>query len=116
MQGTVTVAEDPSASTVEASIETASITTLNPMRDDDLRSEHYLDVERYPAMTYRSTATTELTAGAWLVAGDLTLHGVTRPVELTVRFAGAVTDPFGNARVAFPRLWLHHPPRIRSHL
>lgn len=101
VQGTVTVAEDPSASTVEASIETASITTLNPMRDDDLRSEHYLDVERYPAMTYRSTATTELTAGAWLVAGDLTLHGVTRPVELTVRFAGAVTDPFGNARIAF---------------
>jgi len=101
VQGAVTVAEDPSASTVEASIESSSITTLNSTRDDDLRSEHYLDVKRYPTVTYRSTAVTELTAGGWLVTGDLTLHGVTRPVELTVRFAGAVTDAYGNVRVAF---------------
>ena len=101
VRGTVTVAEDPSASTVEASIETALITTLNSTRDDDLRSEHYLDVERYPTMTYRSTTTRELPAGAWLVTGDLTLHGVTHPVEFTVRFGGAVTDAYGNARVAF---------------
>lgn len=101
VRGTVTVAEDPSASTLEASIEAASITTLNSTRDDDLRSEHYLNVERYPTVTYRSTAACELTAGAWLVTGDLTLHGATRPVELTVRFGGAVTDPYGNARVAF---------------
>jgi polyisoprenoid-binding protein YceI len=52
-------------------------------------------------MTFSSTATSELPAGAWLVVGDLTLHGVTRPVELTVRFGGAVTDANGNARVAF---------------
>jgi polyisoprenoid-binding protein YceI len=52
-------------------------------------------------MTYRSTTTCELTAGAWLVTGDLTLHGVTRPVEFTVRFGGAVIDAYGNARVAF---------------
>lgn len=101
VQGIVTVGEDPSASTIEVSIETASITTLNPTRDDDLRSQHYLDVERYPMMTYRSTATSELTAGAWLVTGELTLHGVTRPVALTVRFGGAVTDSSGNIRVAF---------------
>lgn len=101
VQGTITVAEDPSASTVEVSIDTTSINTLMPVRDDDLRSAHYLDVERYPTMTYRSTATTELTAGKQLVTGDLTLHGVTRPVALTVRFGGAVTDPSGNSRVAF---------------
>lgn len=70
VRGTVTVTEDPSASTVEASIEAASITTLNSTRDDDLRSEHYLDVKRYPTVTYRITATCELTADAWLVTGD----------------------------------------------
>jgi polyisoprenoid-binding protein YceI len=101
VRGTVTVAEDPSASTVEVSIDTASVTTLNPTRDQDLRSEHYLDVQRYPTMTYRSTATSELPGCAWLVIGDLLLHGVTRPVELTVRFGGAVTDTSGNVRVAF---------------
>lgn len=101
VKGTITVAEDLLSSTVEVSVQTASINTLIPMRDDDLRSEHYLDVERFPVMTYRSTATIEMTAGAWLVTGDLTLRGVTRPVELTVRFGGSITDPFGNLRVAF---------------
>lgn len=67
VRGTVTVAEDPSASTVQASIDPASITTLNSVRDEDLRSEHYLDVERYPTAGYRSTATRELARGAWLV-------------------------------------------------
>jgi polyisoprenoid-binding protein YceI len=101
VKGSVTVAEDPSASTVEVVVDTASINTLNAIRDDDLRSERYLEVERYPTMTYRSTATTELSSGSWLVSGELTLHGVTRPLDLTVRYGGAVTDPYGNSRVAF---------------
>jgi polyisoprenoid-binding protein YceI len=101
VRGAVVVADDPSASTVEADIDTASITTLNATRDEDLRSAHYLDAEQFPTMTYRSTAACELTAGAWLVTGDLMLHDVTRPVQLTVRFGGAVTDAYGNARVAF---------------
>lgn len=66
-----------------------------------MRSEHYLDAVRYPLMTFRSSATRELTRGAWLVAGELTLHGATRPVELEVRFGGTVKDSYGNARVAF---------------
>lgn len=101
VQGTIVVADDLTQSSVEVSIETASITTLNPMRDEDVRSVHYLDVEQYPTMTYRSTVATESTAGVWRVTGDLTLHGVTRPVELTVRFGGAVTDAYGNIRIAF---------------
>jgi len=93
--------EDPEASMVEVAIETASINTLHPMRDDDIRSGHYLDVANHPTMTYRSTGVTERPAGEWLVAGHLSLRGVTRPSELVVRFGGAVTDPFGNARLAF---------------
>ena len=55
MHGTVTVAEDPSASTVEVSIDTASSTTLNAIRDDDLRADHYLDVEHFPLMTVEAS-------------------------------------------------------------
>jgi polyisoprenoid-binding protein YceI len=95
VQGTINIADDPSASAVEATIETASLTTLNRARDGDLRSARYLDVEQYPTMTFSSTATRELPAGAWLVVGDLSLHGVTRPVELTVHFGGAVNDANG---------------------
>ncbi|MBP2354966.1 polyisoprenoid-binding protein YceI [Kribbella aluminosa] len=78
----------------------ASINTLNSVRDD-VRSEHYLDTKRYPTMTYRSTGMRELPAGLWSLTGDLGIHGVTHPVELTVRFGGAVTDAYGNIRVAF---------------
>ena len=60
VRGTVTVAEDISASTLEVSIDAASLTTLNPIRDADLRSEHFLDVERYPTSTYRSTTVSAL--------------------------------------------------------
>jgi polyisoprenoid-binding protein YceI len=101
VQGTIVVADDLRDSSAVVSVETASLTTLNPMRDDDVRSEHYLDVEHYPTMTYRSTSALESTAGVWRITGDLTLHGVTRPVELTVRFGGAVTDASGNIRIAF---------------
>jgi polyisoprenoid-binding protein YceI len=52
VRGTIIVADDPSASTVEVSIDTASITTLNSIRDDDLRSAHYLDVEHFSTMTF----------------------------------------------------------------
>jgi polyisoprenoid-binding protein YceI len=101
VQGTIVVADDLTESSVKVRIETASVTTLNRMRDDDVRSEHYLDAGHYPVMTYRSTAASEMTAGVWQISGDLALHGVTRPVELTVRFGGAVTDASGNIRVAF---------------
>ncbi len=101
VKGTIVVAEDLTQSSVEVEIATASITTLNSRRDDDIRSEHYLDVARYPTMTFRSTAAAESTSGMWLVSGDLSLHGVTHPVELPVTFGGSTTDAYGNTRIAF---------------
>ena len=101
VSGTITIAEDPLASMVGVDVETASITTRVPIRDDDLRSEHYLDVAKYPTMTYRSTGVSAMPAGVWIVTGDLTFHGVTRPLELTASFGGAVTDPYGNLRLSF---------------
>jgi polyisoprenoid-binding protein YceI len=101
VSGTVTIAEDPSGSRLEVVVQTASINTMVAMRDQDLRSERYLDVAHHPTMTYRSTRVTQTPAAGWLVIGDLTLQGVTRPVELMVRFGGGVTDPFGNVRLGF---------------
>jgi polyisoprenoid-binding protein YceI len=101
VEGTITVGEDPLVTAVEVSVETRSVNTMTAARDDDLRSERFLDVAKYPTMTYRSAGVTAVPGGAWLVKGDLTLRGVTRPVELLARFEGSLTDPYGNARVAF---------------
>lgn len=101
VKGTIVVAEDLTESSVDVEIGTASVTTLNADRDDDMRSEHYLDVTRYPTMTFRSTHAAEATSGIWIVTGDLTVHGVTRSVELPVTFGGSTTDAYGNMRLSF---------------
>ena len=100
VEGSVTIGDNPLASTLDVRVDTASIHTLLPVRDEDLRSERYLDVEHHPQMTYRSTNVTEQPAGRWVVTGDLSLRGITRTVELLVRFGGATADPFGNLRLA----------------
>jgi polyisoprenoid-binding protein YceI len=99
--GTVTIAEDPVASSVEVTVEAASINTLFSARDDDLRSERFLDVATHPTMTYRSTGIVERPRGEWLALGELTLREVTRPVPLTVHFGGSITDSFGKPRASF---------------
>ncbi|MGA3221866.1 MAG: YceI family protein [Acidimicrobiales bacterium] len=77
-------------------METASISTLFAARDEDLRSG-----DAHPTMTYRSTRVIERPRGEWRVLGDLTVRGVTKPVPLTVRFAGSITDSHGAPRASF---------------
>lgn len=98
--GTITTAEDPLASTVEASIELASVDTHDNNRDSDVRSEHWFDVERYPVMSFRSTSLSRQGAG-YRLTGDLTLHGITRSVELDLAFNGTTTDADGATRAGF---------------
>jgi polyisoprenoid-binding protein YceI len=97
---TIVAAEDPLRSSVTATIDLASIDTGLEMRDDHLRSADYLDVEKYPTMSYRSTAARP-TGEGWVIDGGLTLHGVTRPVPLTVEPHGVGVDPWGNQRAGF---------------
>jgi polyisoprenoid-binding protein YceI len=85
--GEIVTAEDLSASSVVAEIDMSSIDTGNSERDADLCSASYLDVARYPTMTYRSTAV-EVAGDTFTVTGELTLHGVTRPVPLAGRLHG----------------------------
>lgn len=101
VEGTVTIAEDPTASSLEVTVDAASINTFFPARDDDLRSDRFLDAERHPTMTYRSTGVLERPRAEWLVLGELTIRGVTKPVPLSVCFGGSITDSWGNARASF---------------
>jgi polyisoprenoid-binding protein YceI len=100
VSGAVTIADDPLRSKVEAVIKTASITTGDEARDNHLRTADFLEVAKYPAMTFTSTEI--LPKGSeYIVRGDLTLHGVTKPVELTLEFNGVTGDPWGGTRGGF---------------
>ncbi len=98
--GTITTAEDPLASSVVAEIETASFTTGSQMRDDHVRSPEFLDVANYPTMTYRSSSVTRAGDG-YVINGDLTLRGTTRPVALSGEMLGFGPDDHGGMRCGF---------------
>jgi polyisoprenoid-binding protein YceI len=91
--------QNPAASSIEAQIETASINTSDAKRDAHLRSADFFDAEKYPSLTFRSTRLARTEAG-WTVEGDLTIHGVTRPVTLDVEGpTPEVKDPWGSGRI-----------------
>nr|WP_036372279.1 YceI family protein [Micromonospora sp. ATCC 39149]QLJ96814.1 YceI family protein [Micromonospora carbonacea] len=123
----IVVAEDPLASSVTATIQTASVSTGNTDRDTHLSSADFLDVESYPTLEYRSTGIKwqsvddpifywarlrnsglsrrsvsgkipnpqNRTSGRFVLTGDLTVKGITRPIDLHVEFGGARRDPYG---------------------
>jgi polyisoprenoid-binding protein YceI len=99
-EGTITTAEDPLQSSVVVSIDPNSIDTRNEQRDNHMRSADFFEVEKYPTMTYRSTAVRR-DGDVWIIDGELELHGVTSPVPLSVEYNGAGPDPFGGTRVGF---------------
>jgi polyisoprenoid-binding protein YceI len=86
---------------VEAVIRAASIDTGNAMRDGHLKSADFLDVERFPEITYRSSGLTVAGSDRWTVHGELSLHGVVRPVDLDLAYLGTGADPWGGTRAAF---------------
>jgi polyisoprenoid-binding protein YceI len=91
---------DASLSSVEATIRVATISTGDAQRDGHLKSADFFDVEKFPTMTFKSTAVKNSAPGQSLVTGDLTLHGVTRPVTLHVEGPSApAKDPWGNTRI-----------------
>jgi polyisoprenoid-binding protein YceI len=87
--GTVTIDRaDPAKSSVEFTIQTASIDTNSENRDKHLRSADFFDVEKFPAITFKSTSVAAKGSEAFDVTGDLTMHGVTKRVTLPVTFGG----------------------------
>jgi polyisoprenoid-binding protein YceI len=81
-------------------IDAASINTSEPKRDEHLRSSDFLDVATYPTLSFESRAI-ESAGRRYRITGDLTLHGVTRPVTLDAEFQGQGKDPWGGQRAAF---------------
>ena len=90
---------DPAKSTVEVSVDTTSIDTREPQRDEHLRSADFFDVANHPAITFRSKKITAAGADHFKLTGDLTIRGVTGSVTFDVEGpAPAVKDPWGNVR------------------
>lgn len=100
VRGTIVTAENPLESQVSAEIDVNSVDTGNEQRDEHVRSAEFLDTATYPTMTYRSTSVRPK-GDNLLVEGDLTLHGVTRPVELELELNGIGIDAYGATRAGF---------------
>src|SRR5882724_4459850 len=101
VQGTLTLDEnDLLKSQAEATIDAASINTREADRDAHLKSADFLDVEKFPTLSFKSTGVAGSKDGELLVTGDLTIHGVTRSVEFSVEGPTAPgKDPWGNIRI-----------------
>ncbi|MGE5180794.1 MAG: YceI family protein [Acidobacteriota bacterium] len=93
--------EDLTRSRIEVQIDAASIYTEEQKRDDHLRSPDFLDVAKYPQITFASKAIEKQGSDRYAVSGDLTIHGVTRPVTLDVEGGERVKDPWGGLRTGF---------------
>lgn len=91
---------NPSKTSVDATIDAASVDTRVSMRDNDLKSANYFDVEKYPTITFKSKSVQAAGAGKLKITGDLTIHGTTKEVVLDVDGPSApVTDPRGNSHL-----------------
>ncbi|MEP6573883.1 MAG: YceI family protein [Gemmatimonadota bacterium] len=91
---------NPANASVEATIQTASIDTRTEQRDQHLRTADFLDVEKYPTISFRSTRI-EGKGADFKLTGNLTMHGVTKPITLDVTFEGRNKDPWGGERSGF---------------
>jgi len=101
LEGTISADEnDPENSSVEVALKAASIDTRTEQRDNHLRSADFLDVENFPAITFKSTAI-EGNKHEFKLIGDLTIRGVTKPITLDVTYEGQTKDPWGGERIGF---------------
>ena len=94
-------AQNPAASKVTVSIDATSIDTQEPKRDEHLRSPDFFHTEKFPQITFAGTKFEKLSEEKFRLVGDLTIHGVTRSVELETQYLGGGKDPWGNERIAF---------------
>jgi polyisoprenoid-binding protein YceI len=91
---------DITKSRIEASIDASSINTREPQRDAHLKSADFLDVEKFPVLTFKSTRVSKVKVDELSVEGNLTIHGVTRNVVFDVEGPSApVKDPWGSTRI-----------------
>lgn len=93
--------DDITKSRVDVSIDATSVDTKEEKRDAHLRSADFFDVEKFPELTFKSTAVEKIGNEELVITGDLTIHGVTRSVKLAVELGGVAKDPWGGTRTGF---------------
>lgn len=94
-------ADNVSASKADVTIQAASFDSANADRDAHVRSGDFLDVEQYPTLTFVSTSFAHKGGNDFELVGDLTIHGVTRPVTIEAELTGVTQDPWGNTKIGF---------------
>ena len=99
--GQIVTGDDPLASTVVAVVDATSFKTNNVDRDNHIRSADFLEVDKYPTLEFRSTGLWPAAAEEYALDGELTIHGVTRPVTLLLELNGFTKDPYGGYRAGF---------------
>lgn len=87
--------------TINFTIDVFSINTGDAPRDNHLKSNDFFNAEKYPVMMFKSSSLTKVTSGKYLLAGNLTIRDVTRPVKLNVAYTGSTKDATGKQRAAF---------------
>jgi polyisoprenoid-binding protein YceI len=93
--------EDLSTARIQATIKAASVSTNNKQRDQHLQNGDFFEVEKYPEISFRSTKVEKLDHEQFIVYGELTLKGITKPVKLNVEYSGVTKDPWGGYRAGF---------------
>ena len=99
ISGTLHIDEqNPENSSVDAQADASSIDTRDERRDGHLKSPDFFDVAKYPTITFKSTKVESAGGNEYNVTGDLTMHGVTKPVTFKAEYAGQGKDAFGTQR------------------
>jgi polyisoprenoid-binding protein YceI len=98
-EGTLEVGEDTASTRAYGQVIASSINTNEPKRDEHLRSPDFFDTASFPEITFESTAIAPIDEDTFEVTGDLTMHGITKPITLTAELIGSEQDPWGNERV-----------------
>ena len=96
-----TKGDDFNGAQVEVGIKTASVFTNNEKRDNHLRSADFFDVEKFPLISFKSTAFEKSAENTYKISGVLTVHGISKPVVLEAKLKGLIKDPWGNSRAGF---------------
>jgi polyisoprenoid-binding protein YceI len=92
---------NPAGISLDVHVKAETVDTNNPKRDQHLKGPDFLNVREYPDMAFKSTQVRQLDANNYEVTGNLTLHGVTRPLTVKLEHVGAAKDPFGMYRNGF---------------